>query len=171
MYYRTPIWVMSAGTAGGEAAEGEPAADAEEHAADGEQENPDDAADSSADPERSSAAAAPVDYTTKLLQYVAASSGHEFMTKLELRRPKAAEDADTAEGQKPEQTPVTFKILDDHVPLLEVCMGGAATQLVLLLVNSSSWPMRQAQAAVMSCKHVAQLLDECCSRLWSLLHI
>lgn len=62
------------------------------------------------------------DYSSKLLRYVAASPGQEFMTQLELRRPKPAdEDAAAAEeGRQPEQVPVTFKILDEHMPLLEV---------------------------------------------------
>jgi hypothetical protein len=61
------------------------------------------------------------DYSAKLLRYVAASPGQEFMTQLELRRPKPAEEDAAAEGsQQPQQVPVTFKILDEHMPLLEV---------------------------------------------------
>jgi hypothetical protein len=61
------------------------------------------------------------DYSAKLLRYVAASPGQEFMTQLELRRPKPAEEDATAEGgQQPPQVPVTFRILDEHMPLLEV---------------------------------------------------
>eukprot|EP00775_Hariotina_reticulata_P001846 gene1846-2179_t len=56
-------------------------------------------------------------YSKKLLQYVAASKGHEFMTKLQLKRPPAADDDS---GAPAEQAPITFKILDEHVPLLEV---------------------------------------------------
>lgn len=105
-----------AGTADGEAAEGEAAAEADS-TADGEAEAADSSADGSTNHDSSSAA---VDYSSKLLRYVAASSGQEFMTKLELRRPKPAEDAEPAEGHNPEQTPVTFKILDERMPLLEV---------------------------------------------------
>lgn len=61
------------------------------------------------------------DYSAKLLRYVAASPGQEFMTQLELRRPKPAEEDAAAEGgQQPQQVPVTYRILDEHMPLLEV---------------------------------------------------
>lgn len=97
------------------AAGDETAADSAEAApADAEQEQPQDPAED--DPTADSTPAVP-DYSQKLLRYVAASTGQEFMTKLELRRPKAAED-ESVEGQEP--TPITFKILDEHIPLLEV---------------------------------------------------
>jgi hypothetical protein len=57
------------------------------------------------------------DYSKKLLQYVAASKGQEFMTKLQLKRPAAADDDSPTPA---EQAPITFKILDEHMPLLEV---------------------------------------------------
>ncbi|KAF6264037.1 hypothetical protein COO60DRAFT_1624406 [Scenedesmus sp. NREL 46B-D3] len=61
------------------------------------------------------------DYSAKLLRYVAASPGQEFLTRLELRRSTQAEQEAAAEaGQQPQQVPVTFKILEEHVPLLEV---------------------------------------------------
>lgn len=107
----------TAGTAGEAAADAQ-TAETGEAAADGDQEDPDAAAEGSAVADGASVTVA-VDYSSKLLRYVAANSGQEFMTQLELRRPKAADDGE-AEGQKPEHIPVTFKILDDRVPLLEV---------------------------------------------------
>jgi hypothetical protein len=72
------------------------------------------------------------DYSAKLLRYVAASPGQEFMTQLELRRPKPAEEDAAAEGgQQPQQVPVTFRILDEHMPLLEV--GHSCVDLVSCL--------------------------------------
>lgn len=61
------------------------------------------------------------DYASKLLRYVAASTGQKFVTAMELRRPKPAEDG-SAEQQQPQHaiTPVTFRILDERMPLLEV---------------------------------------------------
>lgn len=64
------------------------------------------------------------DYSSKHLSYVAASPGQEFMTKLELRRRAAAADGSDgapADGSAEGVTaPVTFRILDEHLPLLEV---------------------------------------------------
>lgn len=68
------------------------------------------------------------DYSSKLLSYVAASAGQEFMSKLELRRrPAAAAGGDEAEaagsasgGAVTAPVPVTFRILDEHLPLLQV---------------------------------------------------
>lgn len=101
-----------------ECAEEDSAADADETGADESAATEDSAADGSAGQQSSSSA--PVDYSSKLLRYVAASSGQEFMTRLELRRPKSADELEPAESQKAEQTPITFKILDDRMPLLEV---------------------------------------------------
>lgn len=68
------------------------------------------------------------DYSTKLLRYVAASAGQEFLTALELRRPTKADEegssgGDGADAQKPEAVPVTFRVLDEKLPLLEVGVG------------------------------------------------
>lgn len=112
----------AAGTEGEEAEEGEEAAGrgAEEEGMEG-----------GATSERSAFRQA--DYSTKLLSYVAASSGQEFMTKVELRRRPVA--AAGSEGQSPRDmtgeggaaadavVPATFRILDEHLPLLEVGRG------------------------------------------------
>lgn len=64
------------------------------------------------------------DYSKKLLQYVAASKGQEFMTKLQLKRPPAADDDS---GAPADPAPITFRILDEHMPLLEVrCCSSCA---------------------------------------------
>uniref|UniRef100_A0A383W448 Uncharacterized protein n=1 Tax=Tetradesmus obliquus TaxID=3088 RepID=A0A383W448_TETOB len=105
------------GDTGGEADDGEAAQ--EDAAAEGEDADGETRAADGAD----GAAGAPglQDYSAKLLRYVAASPGQEFMTQLELRRPKPAEEDAAAEGgQQPQQVPVTYRILDEHMPLLEV---------------------------------------------------
>jgi hypothetical protein len=98
----------------GEPAEGEGAAEG-----DGNQEAEEAAADGEAGSSGSSSG--PPDYSTKLLRYVAASPGQDFIKSLELRRPKRAEE-DSNEGEhNPEPVPVTFRVLDEGLPLLEVC--------------------------------------------------
>jgi hypothetical protein len=91
---------------------GEGAAEGEEEA--GEAEDAD-AAESGAS---SSSGGAP-DYSSKLLRYVAASPGQDFLKALELRRPKRSEEDSDAET-KLEPVPVTFRVLDERLPLLEV---------------------------------------------------
>lgn len=92
---------------------GEAAAEADEEG--GEAAEADAAAEGS-----SSGSSGPPDYANKLLRYVAASPGQEFMKALELRRPKKAEDDGGDAEQKPEPVPVTFRVLDERLPLLEV---------------------------------------------------
>lgn len=74
------------------------------------------------EPEEVTAAAAVQarpDYSKKLLTYVAASSGQEFVCERELRRPAPpAEDAEST--ATPAQVPITFRVLDELIPLLEV---------------------------------------------------
>lgn len=66
-------------------------------------------------------------YASKLLSYVAAGpEAQAFVTKHQLRRPKAptdgeADDATAANaGQQQQQAPVTFRVLDERLPLLQV---------------------------------------------------
>lgn len=93
---------------------GEAAAEGEEEA--GEAGDADAAANGDAG---STGSSGPPDYANKLLRYVAASPGQEFVKTLELRRPQKAEDDSDGE-QKPEPVPVTFRVLDERLPLLEV---------------------------------------------------
>ncbi len=71
------------------------------------------------------------DYSDRLLSYVAASAGQEFMTKVELRRWPAREGGQGGEegdGMASQRdgaaaaaaVPVTFRVLDEYLPLLEV---------------------------------------------------
>lgn len=92
---------------------GEGAAEGEENAGD---------ADAAAEGEAgSSSSGAPPDYSNKLLRYVAASPGQDFLKSLHLRRPKRPEDDSSSEAeQKPEPVPITFRVLDERMPLLEV---------------------------------------------------
>jgi hypothetical protein len=96
----------------GGAAEGEGDQEAEEAAADGEA--------GSSSSSSSSSIAGPPDYSTKLLRYVAASPGQDFLKSVELRRPKRAEEDSSDAEHKPEPVPVTFRVLDEGLPLLEV---------------------------------------------------
>jgi hypothetical protein len=100
-----------------DAAEGEGG----EGAAEGEEDAGD--ADAAAEGEAgsSSSSGAPPDYANKLLRYVAASPGQDFLKSLHLRRPKRPEDDSSSDAeQKPEPVPVTFRMLDERLPLLEV---------------------------------------------------
>ena len=81
------------------------------------------------------------DYSKKLLSYVAACTGQEFVCEVSLRRPEpVAEDADPPAA--PPQTPVTFRVLDELMPLLEVSLQGAAllieSPLVIIGLHHSS---------------------------------
>lgn len=62
------------------------------------------------------------DYARKLLSYVAASAGQEFVTSIDLHRPAPAiDDTGNNDGAVPvEQPAATFKILDELTPLLQV---------------------------------------------------
>jgi len=98
---------------------GEAGAEGEEEAADAAEAG-EDSAGEGAEP-GSSHSSAPPDYTNKLLRYVAASPGQEFMTTMQLRRPQRTEDEASGEtGQQAEPVPVTFRVLDERLPLLEV---------------------------------------------------
>lgn len=75
----------------------------------------------------SSSSGAPPDYSNKLLRYVAASPGQDFLKSLHLRRPKRPEDDSSSEAeQKPEPVPITFRVLDERLPLLEVRFSSVA---------------------------------------------
>jgi hypothetical protein len=67
-----------------------------------------------------SSSGGPPDYSNKLLRYVAASPGQDFLKALELRRPKKSEEDSGDAEAKPEPVPVTFRVLDERLPLLEV---------------------------------------------------
>ncbi len=124
-----------------EAAEGAEGADAEtddeaEHAAEGtegaaEGEGAEGAAEGEAEPDEEAQAAAAAaaaaaeaagpDYSAKILSYVAATAGQEFVTGVELRRPKAAADDEEGAPKGADALPaMTFKMLDERLPLLDV---------------------------------------------------
>jgi hypothetical protein len=113
--------------ASGGGGDGEADAAAAEEGGDNE-EGADGDADGGGEGGNSSGSAGPPNYSAKLLRYVAASVGQEFMTALELRRraePPQSQGGDGSEGeggqqQAEEPVPVTFRILDEHMPLLEV---------------------------------------------------
>lgn len=74
--------------------------------------------------------AMPPDYSKKVLAYVAASAGQEFVAGMTLRRPKPAgeegEDTGSEGGSaKAERAAVTFRVLDELTPLLQVGWGKA----------------------------------------------
>jgi hypothetical protein len=74
------------------------------------------------------------EYSRKLLTYVAACSGQEHVCEVELRRPPPpAEDSDRLEA--PAQTPVTFRVLDELIPLLEVSIWGTAEVLHICCIR------------------------------------
>lgn len=92
---------------------GEGAAEGEEEVGDAED------ADAAANANAPSSSGPP-DYSGKLLRYVAASPGQDFLKALELRRPKRSEEDSSDAEAKPEPVPVTFRVLDEGLPLLEV---------------------------------------------------
>jgi hypothetical protein len=78
--------------------------------------------------EEGAEAAAPPrpDYSGAHLAYVAASTGQEFLTRLELRRAPLAGAAAGGDGGASGAAPaaaVTFRLLDERLPLLEVGEG------------------------------------------------
>lgn len=100
-----------------------PAAEGEggEAAAEGEEEAAEADADAAAGDAGSSSSNGPPDYSNKLLRYVAVSPGQDFLKAMELRRPKRGDEDGSDAEQKPEPVPVTFRVLDEKLPLLEVC--------------------------------------------------
>lgn len=61
----------------------------------------------------------PVDYSKKYLAYMAASAGREWVLAKELRRP-APPPEDAGDDYQPEPVPVTFRILDEKLPMLSI---------------------------------------------------
>jgi hypothetical protein len=100
------------------------------------------------DVEHGAKPALPPDYSNCLLSYVAASTGQEFMTRLELRRRPVALGSgshEAAEGAAGAQavTPETFRLLDEHLPLLEVRVGASVCR------QSQPWCVPSVQLCVM----------------------
>lgn len=119
------------------AAEGE-----DEAAADAGEDEAAAADDSQADRSSTASGTSPPDYSNKLLRYVAASPGQEFLTSMQLQRPRAADDE---VGQQQQQqgsgsgsdaerqtVPVTFRVLDERLPLLEVPAAAAEPRIKFL---------------------------------------
>ncbi|KAF8057245.1 RSP2 [Scenedesmus sp. PABB004] len=98
----------------------------------------------------------PPDYAGKLLRYVAASAGQEFMTTLTLRRP-APEDGDAGGAARPEAGPVTFRLLDEHVPLLQARAGAGrlARRGGLRAASAAAHPLTRSPARRVQVPHVA----------------
>jgi hypothetical protein len=124
---------------------GEAAAEGEEEA--GEAGDADAAANSDAG---STGSSRPLDYANKLLRYVAASPGQDFVKTLELRRPQKAEDDSSDGGQKPDPVPVTFRVLDEKLPLLEVrswCWMQLHARPTSAVAEFDSRPVQQCRAS------------------------
>lgn len=83
------------------------------------------AAESSPEPVEEAAAAPPapeppVDYTKKLLTYCISNPGQEFMRDIELHRPAPLTDEQADAGETQEQPAVTFRVLDEKLPVLTI---------------------------------------------------
>jgi hypothetical protein len=69
----------------------------------------------------------PRDYSKKLLSYVCANQGQEFVEGVVLRRPAAGGEAEGGEeGAAAPKAPLTFSILDELRPLVEVRAPGGS---------------------------------------------
>lgn len=100
------------GEGDGEAAEDAPPAEDGEAPADGEGGEP-----AAPKPQK------PMDYSKKYLAYVAATNGQDFVKDMDLRRPAPLPedvDPDDPEAPKPEPMPISYRILDEIVPLVYV---------------------------------------------------
>lgn len=104
------------------AAEGEGAAGEEAAPAEGEEGGEGAAAEGEA-----AKGPKPKDYSKKLLSYVCANQGQEFVEGVVLRRPAAGGEAEGGEeGAPAAKAPLTFSILDELRPLVEVRTTGCS---------------------------------------------